>query len=295
MESGSNMTPIDQPLDGKILLITGGASGIGLSVTKQAYALGTRVLVADIKTTPDFDTFAAGKSNILYVQTDVTRWADFDKLFDECEKKWNDVPDAYAICAGLFDPPFSNFWLDPEQDQGYMQVDVNVNHPIKLTRLAIRKSLGKGKRASVCIIASIAGISGNLAAPMYCATKHAIVGFVKSLKPTEPLTGVKITTLCPASVLTPMFDASKQKQFSIDADKALTPDTCATHLLELLQKKEYPCGSVLELSLTGTRLIPEWGVQPPAGSGTGQDLDENFMTNMLQPVKEKLDSERKKV
>ena len=128
--------------------------GIGLSVTKQAHALGTRVLVADIKTTTDFDTFAAGKPNILYVQTDVTRWADFDKLFGECEKKWGDVPDAYAICAGLFDPPFSNFWLDPEQDKGYMQVDVNVNHPIKLTRLAIRKSLGKGKRASVCIIVS---------------------------------------------------------------------------------------------------------------------------------------------
>lgn len=131
--------------------------GIGLCVAKQAHALGTRVLVADIKTTPDFDTFAAGKPNILYVQTDVTRWADFDKFFNECEKKWNDVPDAYAICAGLFDPPFSNFWQDPEQDHGYMQVDVNVNHPIKLTRLAIRKSLGKGKRASVCIIVSNVG------------------------------------------------------------------------------------------------------------------------------------------
>jgi len=289
------MTPIDQPLDGKILLVTGGASGIGLSVTKQAHALGTRVLVADITTTTDFDTFVAGKPNILYVQTDVTRWADFDKLFGECEKRWDDVPDAYAICAGLFDPPFSNFWLDPEQDKGYMQVDVNVNHPIKLTRLAIRKSLGKGKRASVCIIASVAGISGNMAAPMYCATKHAIVGFVKSLTPTEPFTGVKITTLCPGGVLTPMFDASKQKQYSLNADKALTPDTCAMHLLELLQKKQYPCGSVLELTLNGTRLIPEWGVQPTAGHGMGHDVDESFMTNMLEPIKEKLDSERAKV
>ncbi|RMZ69623.1 3-oxoacyl-[acyl-carrier- ] reductase [Pyrenophora seminiperda CCB06] len=292
----SNMTSIDQPLAGKILLITGGASGIGLSVTKQAHDLGTRVLVADIKTTPDFDTFAAGKSNILYVQTDVTRWPDLNKLFDECEKKWNDVPDAYAICAGLFDPPFSNFWQDPEQVHGYMQVDVNVNHPIKLTRLAIKKSLGKGKRASVCIIASVAGISGNMAAPMYCATKHAMVGFVKSLASTEPLTGVKVTTLCPAAVLTPLFDAQKLKQFSVHTDRALTPEACATQLLELLQKRDYPCGSVLEITMTGTRLIPEWGVQPPEGVGLGRNLDEeSFMTNMLQPIKEKLDSERAKM
>jgi NAD(P)-dependent dehydrogenase (short-subunit alcohol dehydrogenase family) len=110
------------------------------------------VLVADLKTTPDFDKFAAGKDNILYVQSDVTNWADFTKIFDACEKKWNDTPDAYGICAGVFDPPFSNFWQDPEQDEGYKQVDVNVNHPIKLTRMALRKSLSKGKRASICII-----------------------------------------------------------------------------------------------------------------------------------------------
>jgi NAD(P)-dependent dehydrogenase (short-subunit alcohol dehydrogenase family) len=91
------------------------------------------------------------------VQSDVTHWPDFHRLFEECEKKWSDMPDAYGICAGLFDPPFSNFWQDPEQDEGYKQVDVNVNHPIKLTRMALRKSLSRNKRASVCIIVSMVG------------------------------------------------------------------------------------------------------------------------------------------
>lgn len=127
-------------------------TGIGLELTKQAHTIGAKVLVADLKTTSDFDTFVRGKENILYIQSDVTRWSDFTKLFNACEEKWNDVPDAYGICAGLFDPPFSNFWQDPEQDEGYKQVDVNVNHPIKLTRMALRKSLAKGKRASICII-----------------------------------------------------------------------------------------------------------------------------------------------
>jgi NAD(P)-dependent dehydrogenase (short-subunit alcohol dehydrogenase family) len=126
--------------------------GIGLALTKQSHNVGAKILVADLKTTTEFDTFAAGKDNIVYVQADVTQWADFTKIFEASEQKWNDVPDAYGICAGVFDPPFSNFWDDPEQDEGYKQVDINVNHPIKLTRLAIRKSLSKGKRASVCII-----------------------------------------------------------------------------------------------------------------------------------------------
>lgn len=125
--------------------------GIGLSLTKQAHNLGANILVADLRTTPDFDVFAKGKDNIVYVQSDVTRWSDFNKIFDACEQKWNDIPDAYGICAGLFEPPFSNFWLDTEED-GYKQVEVNVSHPIKLTRMAMKKSLGRSKRASVCII-----------------------------------------------------------------------------------------------------------------------------------------------
>jgi NAD(P)-dependent dehydrogenase (short-subunit alcohol dehydrogenase family) len=134
--------------------------GIGLSVTKQAHALGAKVVVADIRTTLEFDTFIANQSTILYVEADVTHWPDFDKVFAACEEKWGDVPDAYAICAGLFDPPFSNFWQDPEEEDGYKQVDVNVNHPIKLTRMAIRKSLGRGKRTTVCIIVSISRPKG---------------------------------------------------------------------------------------------------------------------------------------
>jgi short-subunit dehydrogenase len=121
------------------------------------------------------------------------------------------------------------------------------------------------------------------------------VGFVKSLGASESLTGVKITTLCPGAVSTPLFDAAKLKQYSVIADNALTPDTCATHLMDLLQKKEYPCGSVLEVSLAGTRLIPEWGVEPPTGKGSGQDLDEEFMTNMLQPIKDALNADKAKM
>jgi NAD(P)-dependent dehydrogenase (short-subunit alcohol dehydrogenase family) len=268
-------------------------SGIGLALTKQAHDIGAKVLVADIKTTSDFDDFAAEKDDILYVQSDVTHWPDFTKMFDACEAKWNDVPDAYAICAGLFDPPFSNFWQDPEQDEGYKQVDVNVNHPIKLTRMALSKSLNKGKRASVCIIASIGGIAGIIASPLYCATKHAMVGFVKSMKDTEPLTAVKITTICPGGVATPLLDEQQKKQYSLTKDRLLTPEVCATHMLDLLQKKEYACGSVLEVTKLGHRLIPEWNVSPAGGHGVGEeDITAEFVENMLEPIKAKLQSER---
>lgn len=137
------------------------------------------------------------------------------------------------------------------------------------------------------------GLSGNIAAPLYCATKHAIVGFVKSLKDTEPLTGVKITTLCPGGVTTPLFDAQKIKQYSVSNERFLTPQVCAKRLLDLLQKKEYPCGSVLEVTLKGTRVIPEWNVPAPEGEGTGQELmSDELVGNLLGPIKEALERDR---
>jgi short-subunit dehydrogenase len=130
-------------------------------------------------------------------------------------------------------------------------------------------------------------------APLYCATKHAIVGFVKSLKDSEPLTGVKITTLCPGGVMTPLFDAQKIKQYSVQKERFLTPETCAERMLDLLQKKEYPCGTVLELTINGERVIPEWNISPPEGQGTGRDLVGGLMIeNLMGPVKVALEKDR---
>jgi NAD(P)-dependent dehydrogenase (short-subunit alcohol dehydrogenase family) len=92
--------------------------GVGLSLTKQCHDIGAEVLVADLRTTPEFDTFTRGKDDIIFVHSDVAVWSDFDKTFAACEKHFGDVPNFYGICAGLFDPLFSNFWMDLEDD-GY--------------------------------------------------------------------------------------------------------------------------------------------------------------------------------
>jgi NAD(P)-dependent dehydrogenase (short-subunit alcohol dehydrogenase family) len=49
----------------------------------------------------------------------------------------------------------------------------------------------------VCCISSVAGLNGYFAAALYCASKHAIVGFVKSLGMVEEQEGVKVVGICP--------------------------------------------------------------------------------------------------
>lgn len=92
---------------------------------------------------------------------------------------------------------------------------------------------------------------------------------------------------------TPLFTPEKTKQFTVTTDNALSADVVANHMMDLIQKKEYPCGTVLEVTLSGHRLIGDWNVPPPTGEGSGADLtaDDERVKAMLLPVKEKLKSE----
>lgn len=101
---------------------------------------------------------------------------------------------------------WSSFWEDKETTD-YACIDINVNHPIKLTRLAIRALLGKDKKGVVCLVSSIAGINASIRSPLYCASKHAIWGFVKSMTMLDQLEGVKVTSICPGYFI-PFYPSS---------------------------------------------------------------------------------------
>lgn len=117
------------------------------------------------------------------------------------------------------------------------------------------------------------------------------------MKGSEPMTSVKITTICPGLVDTPLVNTDKATQFSFSKKKALAPGEVAKVMLDLIQDKKYECGTVLELTKGGTRIIPDWNVDPPSGSGTGQDEQDEqdqqqMLRTMLQPIQDTLDTER---
>ena len=126
----------------------------------------------------------------------MTSWPDLAALNTASVSHFDAVPDIYIPCAGVFEPPWSNFWDDTE-NESYKTMEINVNHPIKLTRLAMRALLGANKKGVVCLVASTAGLGGNYLASLYCASKHAIVGFTKSMGMAEAREGVKIVAICP--------------------------------------------------------------------------------------------------
>ncbi|KAJ5713997.1 NAD(P)-binding protein [Penicillium malachiteum] len=206
---------------------------------------------------------------------------------------WNDVPDIYIAGAGVFEPKWSSFWQDPENET-YDSIAINVNHPIKLTRIAIQALLSRDKRGVVCIIGSIAGLAGNYAVPLYCASKHAVTGFVRSMVPCEELEGVKITAICPCLVRTPLWtdQSERMEQFSIDDAETVTAAQVGKAMITLVEDGQYKGGTVLEITAFGTRVIPEWNISPPPTKFTGI-VSQTAIDRNLAPIRARLKKERR--
>lgn len=68
---------------------------------------------------------------------------------------------------------------------------------MKLSRIAIRSLLQAGKKGVILVVASLAGYQGAFSAPLYCATKHACVGFVRSMAELDRLQDIKFTLVAP--------------------------------------------------------------------------------------------------
>ena len=68
---------------------------------------------------------------------------------------------------------------------------------MKFARIAIKALLRKNKKGVFLIVASLAGFQGTFSAPLYCATKHAVIGFVRSMAQLDELEGVKVVAVAP--------------------------------------------------------------------------------------------------
>ncbi|KAH7342781.1 hypothetical protein BKA65DRAFT_504754 [Rhexocercosporidium sp. MPI-PUGE-AT-0058] len=279
----------DFPLTKKIAVVTGGGSGINLCFTELAVQKGARVLIADLRLTPEAEKFVkeTDPKVVKFVKCDVTKRTDLENLITVSEEEFGDVPDVYIAGAGVFEPPWSNFWDDTEADR-YAEVDININHPIKLSRIAIRALLRKNKKGVIVIVASTAGFAGYLAAPLYCATKHAMVGFVRSMAMMEEREGIKVVGVAPGIVKTPLWTPEKMSKWNTKDSQPegyILPETVAENMASLVEDSQYVGGIFLETSASGLRTLGTWNIEAPAASTVANDSIEGLWKPALDALK----------
>ncbi|CAH0381508.1 unnamed protein product [Bemisia tabaci] len=195
-------------LKGKVALVTGGASGIGRAFAEELVKYGAKVSICDVN--DDGEELADqlcqkyGRDRAIFCSCDVTDYPQIEESFQTTVSAYGGI-DIVINNAGIFN---DRFWE--------LEVDVNLNGVIRGTLLALRyMSKHRGGRGGTIInVAAVEGYSVFPAAPIYCATKHAVVGFTRSYgSPFHTnMTGVRFIALCPGGTKTGMIPENDWKK-----------------------------------------------------------------------------------
>jgi NAD(P)-dependent dehydrogenase (short-subunit alcohol dehydrogenase family) len=202
-------------LIGKVVVITGGARGIGYATAAALTATGARVAIGDLD--EELARRAAKElgGDTVGLRLDVTDHHGFTEFLDEVERDLGPI-DVLVNNAGIM--PLA--LLDEESDETTArQVAVNLAAVIHGTREAIQRM--KPRRSGHIVnIASVAGKVGTAGGATYSATKHGVVGLCEAVHFELRGTGVDISCVMPTIVRTELAAGLEQTRLSSQIDTA---------------------------------------------------------------------------
>ncbi len=191
-------------LTGKAAIVTGAASGIGRATVELLVFRGARVLLVDLDAAR-LEALVASlpESQVAYEVADAAEPADVERYVSRCLEHFSSVDIAVlnagvSKMASLIDHSIENF------DH---VMSVNLRGPWLAMRQLIPIML-EAKRGSVIITSSIFGLQGTTFESAYAASKHGVVGLMKSAALEYSSRGVRFNCIHPGPIDTPMMDAA---------------------------------------------------------------------------------------
>ncbi|RZF28494.1 SDR family oxidoreductase [Paraburkholderia sp. UYCP14C] len=186
-------------LEGKVAVVTGGNSGIGLAVARRLAEEGAYVFIAGRRQTQLDEAVRAIGGRVEAVQCDVTKADDLDRLFETVKGKSRGL-DILVVASGISE--FAT--LDTTTDEHFDRLfSVNVRGLVFTVQRAVQQ-MANG--SSIVLIGSIAASVGNPGFGTYSATKAAVQSYARSWSKELAGRGIRINVVSPGPIDTPMFD-----------------------------------------------------------------------------------------
>ena len=185
-------------MTGRAILITGGAGGMGRAIAARFLAEGDAVVISD-RTQAALDDAAGELPGVGTVVADVTSVADCERMAAETLAAHGRL-DVLVVTAGVWVEGDSAAMTEAQWDQ---VMNVNLKGAFFACRFAIPALVKTG--GSIVCISSDYGLVGGPGAALYCASKFGLNGLVRSMALELAPKGVRVNSVCPTDVDTPML------------------------------------------------------------------------------------------
>lgn len=192
-----------------IAVVSGGASGLGLAVTRRIVGQGGKVAILDINQEQGEAAVAESPDNTLFIQTDISDENQVDTAVDQAVERFGKLNLAVG-CAGILGAGRIISKKGPMPVDFFQRVlNINLVGSFLLTRAAARhmqtNTLENDERGVIIHTASIAAFEGQFGQVAYSATKSAIVGMMLPLAREFAKSGIRCMAIAPGTFETQMM------------------------------------------------------------------------------------------
>ncbi len=199
-------------LQGKVSAITGAGMGLGQAVAVLFASEGARVVVGEINSEKGLETVNLIKEQggeALLVQMDVRLPGDAKRLTRESVEAFGRL-DVLVNNVGV---QINKDVVDTSEEEWDFVVDTNLKSMFLCSKYAVAQMRQQGGGNIICV-SSLSGLVGNGLQASYNASKHGVIGLVRSMAVDHAEDNIRVNAICPGSMNTPLTDTIPEEKLA---------------------------------------------------------------------------------
>lgn len=198
-------------IEGSVFLITGGASGIGYSMTKWLVSLKGFVFICDLQENKGLEVQKEHPDHIHFIKCDITNEENVKEMFEVIKNKKGRI-DTVINSAGVAWPELTASTSKVHKSETFKKVfEINTFGTFLVSKYAAKLMIEKSDKTSECngniiMIASVAGIEGQRGQLAYGGSKGAIIGMTLPMARDLGRFKIRVNCIAPGIIVTPMTE-----------------------------------------------------------------------------------------